>query len=339
MRDAIKVKIANELGVSVSAITLTVAAASVRLAVTVALASAEQARSAASTLSAQMASTSAASSFLSTSSLAITVVTIAAAPSVVENSATTTNANSQPPPPAAPDATPPLGSTPPPPVPAASSGITCLTHPCWMASQPPTSTLKILALHGGDGSGSGDDFRGLTSSFPSGVTVVHPNGGYPSGGSGSFLWVPDPPGGKNQATTNRDVADASVSALNDIIARQGPFDGIMGFSQGSMMVLYYLARVPVGTFRFALMFCGYVPTTHLGMVAYIDAAAPITTPAFVFAGSSDAIITGSMTEGQRDKFASTSRTYHVGSGVGHSVPRAGDDGYSQATAFINQYRG
>ena len=117
---------------------------------------------------------------------------------------------------------------------------------------------------------------------------------------------------------------------------ESPSDGILGYSQGSMMVTYYLSRVPAGTFRFALMFCGYVPLTHLGLVAYINEAAPIATPAFVFAGSADGIISNGMTEEQRDKFANP--TYYVGQGVGHVVPGdSGTPGFSQAVAFVNRF--
>ena len=203
---------------------------------------------------------------------------------------------------------------------------------------PNLGPLKILCLHGGDGSGPGfqSEMSGFANAFPSSVTFVYANGGY--GSDGGYLWVPDPPGGKDEPTTNRDVADASVDVLDAIVSAQGPFDGIMGYSQGSMMVLYYLSRVPAGTFRFALMFCGYVPTTHLGMVEYIDEAAPISIPAFIFAGSNDYIISNAQTEGQRDKFDADQRTYYVGTGVGHVVPGSSSTpGYSQAIAFISQF--
>lgn len=87
-----------------------------------------------------------------------------------------------------------------------------------------------------------------------------------------------------------------------------------------------------------MRFLADVPTTHEGMVAYIDEAAPITTPAFVFAGSNDAIISNAHTQGQRDKFASASRTYVLGQNVGHNVPGSSEAGYTQAVAFMNQYK-
>jgi len=347
VQDALRAKIASELGVNLLDVSLIIVPASVRVTIEVSFMSATEASRASATLSTQMTSTNAASAFLSTSVFAVTVESIVTAPVVVAAEGSTPSSPSAPAEGSSPSspAAPANGSTPPSPAaPAEGSNgggveaATCLTHPCWSDTPAQTPTLKILCLHGGDSSGNGAEFAGLTSAFPSDVTFVYPNGGYSGSSAGSYLWVPDPPGGKGQPTQNLDVADVSVDALNEVVAQQGPFDGIIGYSQGSMMVLYYLSRVPLGTFRFALMFCGYVPNTHQGMVTYIDEASPITTPAFIFAGSTDYIISNTMTAEQRDKFASASREYYVGQGVGHIVPGSGNPGYTEAVAFINQYK-
>ena len=89
------------------------------------------------------------------------------------------------------------------------------------------------------------------------------------------LWVPDPPGGKSNPTTSPDFADESIDLLNELVSSQGPFDGLLGFSQGGAMTVTYLAQPPVATFRFALIFCGYLMTTHLGLIDTIDAEGSI----------------------------------------------------------------
>jgi len=195
---------------------------------------------------------------------------------------------------------------------------------------------KILCLHGGGGSASGfsrsPGMRALVASNPDFefVFVSAPYNG---------LWIRDPPGGKGQATTDPDWASASIAVLDDAVATQGPFAGILGYSQGSAFIPIYLAHAPAGTFQFALMFCGYLTTTHTGLLNRVRAASPFgDIPALVWMGSQDYIISNAMTRGQAAKFTSprivTSRR------GGHSVPTTSDETYSQVLAFLgNQLQG
>ena len=72
----------------------------------------------------------------------------------------------------------------------------------------------------------------------------------------------DPPGGKGTATTDPNWASASNTALDNYITANGPFVGILGYSQGSMFTTYTVARLPAGTFNFAVMFCGCAAASH-----------------------------------------------------------------------------
>ena len=100
------------------------------------------------------------------------------------------------------------------------------------------------------------------------------------------LWIKDPPGGKENPTTDPNWASLSVQTLNNLVEQNGPFDGIMGFSQGAAMLITYLST-PTGrnSFRFAIILSGYLPTTHLGLTERIDAASPISTPSLFYYGS------------------------------------------------------
>merc|ERR1719498_1649864 len=97
----------------------------------------------------------------------------------------------------------------------------------------------------------------LRSSLSSSFELVFAEAPY----SGS-LWIRDPPNGKGELTTDPDWAAASVKHLNEVVQNQGPFFGILGYSQGAAMSLVYLSLAPAGTFQVAMLFCGYVPTTH-----------------------------------------------------------------------------
>merc|ERR1719330_2163640 len=88
------------------------------------------------------------------------------------------------------------------------------------------------------------------------------------------LWMMDPPGGKGAPTTDPNWAIESYNYLDTVVASEGPFHGIAGYSQGSAFVSAYLSHAPANTFQVAIMFCGYIPTTHEGITADIQSASP-----------------------------------------------------------------
>ena len=187
-----------------------------------------------------------------------------------------------------------------------------------------------MCLHGGGGSAAGfsssQSMRDLESSLPE-YEFVYADAGY------SGLWMRDPPGGKGEATTDPHWADASLDALDSIVSSQGPFYGILGYSQGSAYVPVYLAHAPVDTFQVAMMFCGYLPTTHQGILASLNAGSPFgDIPALVWMGANDGIITNGMTQEQATKF--TNPTIVVDSQADHHVPYASSETYNQVLQFV-----
>ena len=117
-------------------------------------------------------------------------------------------------------------------------------------------------LHGGGESANGiqSQTQDLLSSLGSNYEFVY---GFIATASTPETWWNDPES-KSNPTTNRDHAKTMVDKLNTIISNEGPFDGIMGYSQGAAAVPVYLSQVNKGTFKWAVMFCGYLPTTHSG---------------------------------------------------------------------------
>ena len=110
------------------------------------------------------------------------------------------------------------------------------------------------------------------------------------------VWMRDPPGGKGAPTTDPNWDLASLQLLDETVRTQGPFHGLLGYSQGAAYVNAYLAHAPSDTFQVAVMYCGYLPSTHLGIVARINNASPLSTTALIFMGVNDYVITNSMTD-------------------------------------------
>ena len=186
---------------------------------------------------------------------------------------------------------------------------------------------RILALHGGGGNGA--DFsrqqgvRDLADALPQ-FEFVFANA--PEAGG---LWLLDPPS-KAQPTTDSNWAGRSISYLDSFVAEHGPFYGLMGYSQGTPMSLVYLAHAPANTFQKVALFNGYAPTTHQGLLANIDRAAPFATNTLVFSGANDGF--ASMSPGLAARFQSPlevqSRT------AGHHLPFSSDAAFSRVVSFF-----
>jgi len=124
--------------------------------------------------------------------------------------------------------------------------------------------------------------------------------------------------------------------LNEYVQEHGPFYGILGYSQGSMFVPYYLSAAPASianSFQMALLFCGYLPTTHLGLLGSINAQSPFNgIPVLVYMGVNDFVISNAMTEAQASKFASpVVLRSNVG---GHELPSSSDPMFAAMLSFL-----
>lgn len=210
-------------------------------------------------------------------------------------------------------------------------GAQCLLAIGLLSAAVVAQRPKILVLHGGGGNGNmmRNGVRDLTNALSGDFDFAFPSAPY-SGG----LWMRDPPGGKGAPTTNPDWAVNSITYLNNYVRNQGPFVGIMGYSQGAAFVPVYLAQGDA-TFEFAAMFCGYVPNTHQGIVNSINNVAPFSIPALVWMGANDGIISNSMTREQATLFISPDII--TSASGGHEVPSNSDPTFSQVRAQFVQW--
>lgn len=201
--------------------------------------------------------------------------------------------------------------------------------PIHSPSPPAGSRSKILCLHGGGSSAS--DFNSGTSHIQQSMSQYEFV--FVDAAEAGGLWVLDPPGGKDAPTTDPAVDLASYTLLDGVLQTQGPFVGIMGYSQGSMYSIAYMAHAPPGTFQFAVLFCGYLPETHLGIMSRINQATPFSVPAFVFMGANDATITNNQTHAQAAVF--TNATVVVSATTAHTPPASTDSTYQQLVAWMS----
>lgn len=204
--------------------------------------------------------------------------------------------------------------------------------PTGVPGSVPSGRPKVLCLHGGGGNGAGfEQYGGVVDIMASlGDTYEF---FFPSAPDG--MWVRDPPGGKGQPTTDPDFASASVDYLDEYVQTHGPFAGILGYSQGAMFTAFYLSVTPT-PFDFALMFCGYLPTTHQGLLGTITAQSPFNNiPALSFMGANDNIITNEMSTAQAALFASP--VVLSSSVAGHEVPGSSDPQFSAVIAFLTEH--
>ena len=195
-------------------------------------------------------------------------------------------------------------------------------------------SLRFLCLHGGGGNGNHlrVELQAVVSALGSGHSFVYANA--PTQQDGGNVWMRDPPGGKEVATTDRNWASASFTYLDGLVSSQGPFDALMGYSQGGAMTVLYLSQTPA-PFRFAVVFCGYVPTTHSGLVARIAEASPMPTPTLFYMGTNDVIISNGMTREAVTHFSSATI---VSDGGGHEPPTSGP-ALTQVVSYINGFVG
>ena len=206
------------------------------------------------------------------------------------------------------------------------ASLLCVVLPSVVRGLP-----KVLCLHGGGQTAS--SFQSMLSELTSSASAYEYV--FASGPYSGNLWLADPPGGKGDPTTDPDWDMDSYQLLDTILDEQGPFHGILGYSQGSAYAVAYLAHVPAGTFEFAIMFCGYLPTTHEGIIDRINSRTPLTIPALVFSGAQDYVITNSLTAAQAAAFSSP--TVVSSADAGHHPPYASDSTLQQVVDFLDTH--
>ena len=203
----------------------------------------------------------------------------------------------------------------------------------WKSGCTAAAPCKILALHGGGGSANSmkeDQMNSLATSLGDAFTFVYASIDAPN--TPETWW--DDPESKSDPTTEEDHASAMVAALDTIRINQGPFWGIVGYSQGAAAVPVYLSNVPDGTFQAAAMFAGYLTTTHVGLLNKVNREYPFgDIPALIWLSTVDTIIAPALSHELKSKF--TTPTLIEDASAGHVVPKSGHPTFN---AVANWFR-
>ena len=218
----------------------------------------------------------------------------------------------------------------------------------YATASPSRRPNKILCLHGGGGSPAefqnAKGMRELEQALPA-YDFVYATGGYPVTGSSSssttnYLWIPDPPGGKNEPTTSTQFAEASFASINRLVDEDhggfGNFVGVLGYSQGAAFVPVYLAQAPakaMASLEFAMLFCGYTTETHLGLLETVLQAAPFADiQSLIWMGEQDFIIPPALSRALIPLF--TNPTVVSSPTGGHAVPTRSDRTFPDVVEFV-----
>lgn len=198
--------------------------------------------------------------------------------------------------------------------------------------------LRILCLHGGGSSGKGFEgqLKQLREDLGPLVEFVCAQAPHAAPGiwnsSDEFLWMGD---AQKQGPHSVDWWRDSVRYLEGVLAEQGPFDGLLGYSMGSAAAFSLLATLPEGTFRFAVLCCGYVPTNDKTIMAQLEQRRPMQTPTLHCFGREDFCIPEAYTAPMLQYFdpGVNEVLRHPG---GHDVPRDARH-VGQLAAFLMRF--
>ena len=195
------------------------------------------------------------------------------------------------------------------------------------SSSNSSSKLKILVLHGGGETSTSFQGQGGV------ISLMNNLSDYEfvfADAPKNNVWMQDPPDGKGKATSDPNWADDSISYLDNLVTQHGPFFGILGYSQGAAFIPVYLANTS-STFKIALMYNGYLPTTHQGLISTINSAAPFQIPSVIFSGEYDYYFKD-LAQGLSDIFSNSLDLRS--SAAGHHLPFESDPTFTKILNFI-----
>ena len=196
-----------------------------------------------------------------------------------------------------------------------------ITHPIAIKTKKP----KILCLHGGGQTAA--TFETLMSNIVTSLSNFEFV--FASAQSNNNLWYQDPPGGKEVGTDDVTWANDSVKYL-DYLVHGEKYYGLIAYSQGVPMSMVYLAKTS-NIFEKVILFNGYLPTTHRGLMDVIDMSFSTKTLSVLASNDESFYDLGlDLSSGYFTNFQQV-----VSSTAGHNIPDLTDPIYQTVIDFMN----
>lgn len=115
----------------------------------------------------------------------------------------------------------------------------------------------------------------------------------------------------------------SLDYLRSLLAAEGPFDGILGFSQGASMAVQLLATEPAA-FNFAVLIAGFVPhDPELAQRISLSKSRLSKHVVFSVSGTADAMVSSERIAALAECFETNNVSHYSHSG-GHGIPTSPD---------------
>jgi len=195
------------------------------------------------------------------------------------------------------------------------TGFAALVH----AQRP-----KLLALHGGDETIASFQAEQGMAALMNSLSPQY-----------DFVFVQAPNAGNVWFPGDDSYPTQSISVLQNAVSSQGPFHGILGYSQGAGIALAFLGVAPPGTFQMAVFYCA-VPVEDAQLRAGMSTNSPFGgIPSLFFAGAQDRTIPPALATFATSFFTNpavvTSQT------AAHHLPFSSDPTFSTVLSFFTSY--
>lgn len=191
---------------------------------------------------------------------------------------------------------------------------------------------KIICLHGGGENGNTFKYQqgmqDLINNLPNNYEFI-----FADTPEDNNVWIKDPPGGKDNPTTDINWASNSITYLNNLIQEHSPVHALLGYSQGSAMIAVYLAYISSFNFNKVLLFNGYLPETHQGLMSQINDKSPYDISSLIFAGKYDDWF-APLAPALRNKFINPLYISRNENEAGHNLPLQNDPSFQTILNFI-----
>ena len=196
---------------------------------------------------------------------------------------------------------------------------------------------KILCLHGGGDSVNGfSNQRGIID-IQSSLSDDYVFDFLSASDDGSSdTWWDNPPS-KNQPSQDENWAQETINKINKKINDDGPYYALLGYSQGASAVIVWDAfnreSNNPSDIKKLLLFCGYLPETHAGLMKVINRNLPSITRTLIFIGAQDYNFY-QLGLDIKNKF--NNYTELIDTNVGHYLPINTDKTFNNVLNFITE---